>query len=182
MPFLVACHCTIFIVNLLFCYVTGKWISGSRHKVNSLALITPNWWYQTDGRWKSFGLQKGRYRNTKMKEIKEITAAKLNYREKNVWTSKKYNAVRYVHPHLSVRPCGRSVNVTNCGQSRVVHGSILCDSIQFNPSADWPNPTQPNTTNNEAYSLVVTYFYTQNLSLYYSFWSVSGRLYLSGRM
>ena len=24
MPFLVACHCTIFIVNLLFCYVTGK--------------------------------------------------------------------------------------------------------------------------------------------------------------
>ena len=30
-----------------------------------------------------------------------------------------------------------------------------------------PNPTQPNTTNNRAYSLVVTYFYTQN-------WSVSG--------
>ena len=24
MPFLVACHCTIFIVNLLFCYVLGK--------------------------------------------------------------------------------------------------------------------------------------------------------------
>jgi len=57
----------------------------------------------------------------------------------------------------------------------VVHGSILCDPIQPNPSADWPNPTQlttggkiwtqPNTTNNRAYSLVVTYFYTQNLSL-----------------
>jgi len=27
-----------------------------------------------------------------------------------------------------------------------------------------PNPTQPNTTNNRAYSLVVTYFYTKNLS------------------
>jgi len=49
-----------------------------------------------------------------------------------------------------------------------------------------PHPTQPNTTrpNNGAYSLVVTHFYTQNLSrtfshwltlsLYYSFWSVSG--------
>jgi len=36
---------------------------------------------------------------------------------------------------------------------RVVHGSISCD------------PTQPNTANNEAYSLVVTYFYTQNLSV-----------------
>jgi len=35
--------------------------------------------------------------------------------------------------------------------SRVVRGSILCD------------PTQPNTTNNEAYSLVVTHFYTQSL-------------------
>ena len=30
---------------------------------------------------------------------------------------------------------------------RVVHGSILCDPIQPNPSPDWPNPTQPNTTN-----------------------------------
>jgi len=27
--------------------------------------------------------------------------------------------------------------------NRVVHGSILCDPIQPNPSADWPNPTQP---------------------------------------
>jgi len=27
------------------------------------------------------------------------------------------------------------------------------------------NPTQPNTTNNRAYSLVVTYFYTRNLSV-----------------
>ena len=34
----------------------------------------------------------------------------------------------------------------------------LCDPIQPNPSADWPNPTQPSTTNNGAYSLVVTYF------------------------
>jgi len=29
-----------------------------------------------------------------------------------------------------------------------------------------PNPTRPNTTNNGANSLVVTYFYTQNLSSY----------------
>ena len=29
------------------------------------------------------------------------------------------------------------------GRSRVVHGSILCDQIQPNPSADWPNLTQP---------------------------------------
>jgi len=28
-----------------------------------------------------------------------------------------------------------------------------------------PNPTKPGTTNNRAYSLVVTYFYTQNLSV-----------------
>jgi len=60
---------------------------------------------------------------------------------------------------------------------RVVRGSILCDPTQPNPSADdstqpnplqvekfGPNPTQPNTTNNGAYSLVVTYFYTKNLS------------------
>ena len=55
---------------------------------------------------------------------------------------------------------------------RVVHGSILCDPIQPNPSADWPNPahykwkiwTQPNTPNNGAYSFVVAYFYTRNLS------------------
>jgi len=25
----------------------------------------------------------------------------------------------------------------------VVHGSILCDPIQPDPSADWPNLTQP---------------------------------------
>ena len=24
MPFLIACHCTIFIVNLLFCFILGK--------------------------------------------------------------------------------------------------------------------------------------------------------------
>jgi len=27
--------------------------------------------------------------------------------------------------------------------SEFVHGSILCDLIQPNPSADWPNRTQP---------------------------------------
>ena len=45
-------------------------------------------------------------------------------------------------------------------------------------SCDWPNPThykwknldptRPNTTNNGAYSLIVTYFYTQNLSRTFS--------------
>ena len=29
---------------------------------------------------------------------------------------------------------------------RVVHWSILCDPIKPNPSADWPNPTQPTTS------------------------------------
>jgi len=30
--------------------------------------------------------------------------------------------------------------------TRGVHGSILCDLMQPNPSADWPNPTQPITS------------------------------------
>ena len=43
----------------------------------------------------------------------------------------------------------------------------LTDSTQPNPpqvEKFGPKPTQPDTTNNRAYSLVVTYFYTQNLS------------------
>jgi len=32
------------------------------------------------------------------------------------------------------------------GPLRVVHGSILCDPVQPNPSSDWPNPTQPTTS------------------------------------
>jgi len=50
---------------------------------------------------------------------------------------------------------------------RIVHGSILCDLTQPNPvqvEKFGPNATQPNTTHNGAYSLAVTYFYTQNLS------------------
>ena len=53
--------------------------------------------------------------------------------------------------------------------SRVVHASISCDPTQPiswltqpNPlqvEKFWSNPTQPNTTNNGAYSLAVTYFY-----------------------
>jgi len=38
--------------------------------------------------------------------------------------------------------------------------------IRSNPAhhaPDWPNPTEPNTTNNGTYSLVVTYSYTQNI-------------------
>jgi len=31
-------------------------------------------------------------------------------------------------------------------QTRLVYGSILCDPIQLNPSADWPKPTQPTTS------------------------------------
>jgi len=41
----------------------------------------------------------------------------------------------------------RSEAVKPVEYTRVVHGSILCDPIQPTPSADWPNPTQPNTTN-----------------------------------
>jgi len=44
----------------------------------------------------------------------------------------------------------------------------LTDPTQPNPlqlEKIGPNPTQPNTTNNGAYTLVVTYFYTQNLSV-----------------
>ena len=70
---------------------------------------------------------------------------------------------------------GSGISWTICKQSaarsrqipRVVHGSILCDPIQPNPTHyKWkkfgPNPTRLNTTNNGAYSLVVTYFYAQN--------------------
>ena len=77
---------------------------------------------------------------------------------------------RQVRP--SERACG------NARWSRVVRGSILCDPIQPNVSADWPNPTQPtksgknwtqpDTANSGAYSLVVTYFYTHNLSRTFS--------------
>jgi len=45
----------------------------------------------------------------------------------------------------------------------------LTDPTQPNPlqvKKIGPNPTRPNTTNNGANSLVVTYFYTQNLSSY----------------
>ena len=47
----------------------------------------------------------------------------------------------------------------------------LTDPIQPKPlqvEKFGPNPTQPNTTNNGAYSLVVTYFYTQKLSRTFS--------------
>jgi len=44
----------------------------------------------------------------------------------------------------------------------------VTDPTQVNPlqvEKIGPSPTRPNTTNNRAYSLVVTYFYTQNLSV-----------------
>ena len=49
---------------------------------------------------------------------------------------------------------------------RVVRGSISCDPIQPNPSADRPNPTRPNTADNEAYSLVVTIFIHRTISYF----------------
>jgi len=74
----------------------------------------------------------------------------------DVWTW-KCQACEY-------KPCCR---LSNC-DCRVVRGSILCDPTQPNPlqvEKFGRNPTQPNTTNNGAYSLVVTYFYTKNLLL-----------------
>jgi len=75
----------------------------------------------------------------------------------------------------SRRKCGFITN------SPAVHWSILCDPIQPNPSADWPNATQPTVSwkiwtqpdpnqynYNGAYTLVVTYFHTQNLSRTFS--------------
>ena len=47
----------------------------------------------------------------------------------------------------------------------------LTDPTQTNPlkvEKFGPNPTQPNTTDNGAYSLVVTHFYTYNLSRTFS--------------
>ena len=77
---------------------------------------------------------------------------------------------------------------------RVVHGSILCDPTEPNPSTDWPNPThykwkkldptqykQLNSTGTygcrcltplSAHHYDLTHWLT--LSLYYTLWSVSG--------
>ena len=56
-------------------------------------------------------------------------------------------------PRAPFGPGGPETFDTRHLQIKVVHGSISCD------------PTQPNTANNGAYSLVVTYFCTQNLSV-----------------
>jgi len=66
-----------------------------------------------------------------------------------------------------------------------------CDPIQPNPSADWPNPTQPSTSgknwtqpstaNSGTYSLIVTYFYTQNLSRTFSQPSINLFMHLTDR-
>ena len=60
----------------------------------------------------------------------------------------------------------------------VVHGSILCDPIQPNPSADWlnptqaekfgPNPTQPNTTNNDRFPVPVGSVVKSNLTAWFN--------------
>jgi len=44
------------------------------------------------------------------------------------------------------------IHYAQTGFIRVVHGSILCDPIQPNPSADWPNPTQSTKKVNVAYT------------------------------
>ena len=46
---------------------------------------------------------------------------------RRVLTFKKFSLQKFVHPRFS--------------WCRIVHGSILCDPIQPNPLADWPNPT-----------------------------------------
>ena len=87
--------------------------------------------------------------------------------------------MRFNLQHINSLNLVYRVNSFSWRQTRVVHWSILCDPIQ--PSwltqpdstqrCKWenldptrPNPSQPITTNNGAYSLVVTYFYAQNLS------------------
>jgi len=57
----------------------------------------------------------------------------------------------HAHTHRQTRPLRNFMTLdspNDCCYARVVIGSILCDPIQPNLSADWPNPTQPNTTNN----------------------------------
>ena len=52
-----------------------------------------------------------------------------------------------------------------CGVSASL-ASFFIPELSMGPfRVTQPNPTQPNTANNGAYSLVVTYFYTQNLSV-----------------
>ena len=41
---------------------------------------------------------------------------------------------------------GDLVRYSQSVRNRAVHGSILCDPIQPNPSADWPNRTRPITS------------------------------------
>ena len=57
--------------------------------------------------------------------------------------SAKYPAFYLQHRRKTVYNGTRLRHVTLCIPVRVVDGSILCDPIQFNPSADWLNPTQP---------------------------------------
>jgi len=51
---------------------------------------------------------------------------------------------------------------TTRGRSRAVRGFILCDPIQPNPLAYWPNPTQCNGS----YAFVVTYFIRRTSSYF----------------
>ena len=62
-------------------------------------------------------------------------------------------------PRPQVSGCGADRPELSMGPFRVTQPNPL-QVEKFGP-----NPTQPNTANNGAYSLVVTYFYTQNLSV-----------------
>jgi len=103
-----------------------------------------------------------------------------------LWLTKVSNGTTsFVELSANVRQKGQKTEGTlhTSDRTRVVQGSILCDPIQPSPSANWPDqtqvgkfgpnltrpkPTQPNTTNNGAYTLAVTYFYTRNLSRIFS--------------
>ena len=66
------------------------------------------------------------------------------YRPRSLWLVNSFvntARVRYLPLQLTLlwTPCVFSA----APYIRVVHGSILCDLIKPNPSADWPNTTQP---------------------------------------
>ena len=52
--------------------------------------------------------------------------------------------------------------------TRVAHGFILCDPIQLNPSADWPNPTRPDPIQLLSVNLLSAELLTKFLGLFYS--------------
>jgi len=111
--------------------------------------------------------------------------AEITHRRNGIQFTDKWGFIRLLgscsaHGTLSNAAIGPSL----CLFVPVVSGSILCDPIQPNPlqvKKIEPNPTQPNTTNNGAYSLVVTNFYTQNLFRSFSQPSINLLVFSSDR-